>query len=141
MSGIRYRLQIHRDANNDIREILKCDRRVGGQIVAFLQELEGDQLLLDNLNIDDYEDDRITVRMLVQLQREPNRWNAWRFTLRDVEPPENKLPYRVLYAFDHTRLVYHILAVVHRSTAYDDKTLDRVCAACQSLGIARLPRA
>jgi hypothetical protein len=139
MNGIRYGLQIHKGANADIREILQRDGRVGGQIVAFLQELEVDQALLDSLNLDGYEDDRITVRMVVRLQHD--RWNAWRLTLRDLEPPEGKLPYRILYAFDHVRLVYHVLAVAHRSTAYDDEILDRVCAACESLGIPRLPRA
>lgn len=138
MSGIRCNLQIYKDAQRDVLEILRGDQHAGGQIAAFLQELRDDQDLLDSLNIEGYEDDRISVRMLVKLQRQ--RWNAWRLTLRDIYPPQAKLPYRILYAFDGRRRIYHILAVMHRDKDYDDDTLDRVCSACKSLGIDPLPR-
>jgi hypothetical protein len=139
MSGIRYGLQIYRDAQADVLAILRDDPRAGGQIVAFLEELGCDQALLDSLNIEGYEDDRITVKSLVRLQKQ--RWNAWRLTLRDLEPPESNLPYRILYAFDGRRSIYHILAVMHRDRDYDDNTIDRACAACEALGIDPLPRA
>ncbi len=136
MTGIGYGLQIHKDAKADIEALFKSAPKIAGQIVAFLEELGGDQELLNSLNIEDYEDERITVRMLAKLQQK--RWNAWRLTLRNAEPPEDKLPYRILYAFDWKTHVYHILAVRPRSIAYDDDTLDRAAAACRSLGLTPL---
>ena len=137
MSGIKYGLQIHKDAQGHVAALFQTDPVAAGQIVAFLQELSGDQELLDSLNIEDYEDDKITVKMVVQLQQK--RWNAWLLTLRDANPPEDKLPYRILYAFDGKTRVYHVLAVRPRKVAYNDDTLDRACAACRSLGIDPLP--
>ncbi len=69
MVGISYGLQIYEDAKADIRQLLKDDPKAAAQIVAFLEELAGDQTLLDSLNIEDYEYDRITVKSLVQLQQ------------------------------------------------------------------------
>jgi len=138
MAGIRYGLQIHKDADADIRALMGSDKRAALQIVAFLQELSGDQELLDALTIEGFEDERITIKMVVQLQSV--LWNAYRLTVQDLEPPEDKLPYRILYAFDSRRRIYHVLAIRPRSIAYDDATLDRACAACGSLGIDPLPR-
>lgn len=135
--GYGYGLQIHRDAQADLRALLGSDESAAGQIVAFLEELRGDQTLLDSLSIRGYEDERITVKWVDKLQHK--RWNVWRLTVCDLRPPEKKLPYRILYAFDGPSRVYHILAVKHRSFDYDDATLDRACAVCQDLGIAPLP--
>jgi hypothetical protein len=138
MTGIRYGLQVYKDAQADIKMLLESDPKSGGKIVTFLQELGGDQPLLDSLNIEDYEDDKITVRALARLQEQ--RWNGWRLTIRDINPPEDKLPYRILYTFDGKARVYHVLAVRHRSVVYDDATIDRACNACRSLGLDPLPR-
>lgn len=141
MEGIRYGygLQIHRDAQADLRGLLGSDKAAAGQIIAFLEELRGDQTLLDSLSVPGYDDERISVQMVVKAQRK--LWNVWRFTLRDLRPPEKNLPYRMLYAFDGPRRVYHVLAVKHRSFDYDDATINRACTVCQELGIDPLPRA
>ena len=138
MAGIRYGLQIHKDAKSDIDLLLESDPSAAAQIVAFLQELSGDNYLLDALTIQEYDDNRISVKKVEKLQRE--RWNVWRLTLCDLHPPEDRLPYRILYAFDGRARVYHVLAIRHRSIVYDDNTLDRACNACQRLGISPLPR-
>jgi mRNA-degrading endonuclease RelE of RelBE toxin-antitoxin system len=138
MAGITYGIQLHLDARRDLADLFKSDPKAAGQILAFLEEVQGDEDLLEAFSDHEFEDDRITVKMVVQMQRE--RWNGWRVTLRDVEPPERILPYRILYAFDAKRRVYHVLGIKPRGIAYDDATLDRACEICKSLGIDPLPR-
>jgi|SRR5579862_2156872 len=137
MAGIRYGFEIHKDAEADIRELMASNKEAALQIVAVLEEIGGDQALLDALNIEGHEDERFGVKMVGELQRQ--RWNAYRLTIKDLEFG-SVLPFRVLYAFDGKRRIYYVLAVRPRGVVYNAATLSRACTACRSLRIEPLPR-
>ena len=137
MAGIRYGLEVYRDATADLASLMASDRKAALRIAVVLQEIGDDQNLLDLLNVEGHEDERFGVKAVVELQR--SRWNAYRLTIKDLELG-TILPYRVLYAFDGKCRIYHVLAVKPRGIAYNAATIDRAIAACRSLGIEPLPR-
>lgn len=138
MAGITYGLQLHRDAVADLEEVGKVDAGARSQIQVLLQEISGDEDLLDSLNIDGFDDGRFSVSPVWELQK--SGVNGWQLKLQDLRFSDRVLPYRVLIAFDGPRRIYHVVAVHHRSTVYDEAIFERIARAYDGLGIARLPR-
>jgi hypothetical protein len=139
VAGITLGIQIHAAAQQQLRDLMGSDPKAAGEIVAVLDEIQGNQGLLECLLETDFEDERFSITPVVQLQR--LQWNCWRLTLFKVtDDTREKIPFRILYAFDSLSRIYHVLAIEPRATAYDTGTIARVAAQCESLGIRRLPR-
>ena len=118
------------------------DRRAAGIIAAYLGEIADDLYLLDSLSIHEFEegDGKFTVSQVFYLQ--DRGWNVWRLKLFALEPRHRVLEYRVLYAFDARKKVYHVLAIMHRDQDYenDPKLIARIKNDYDRLGIYHPPR-
>ena len=106
-------LFIHDDATADLRALLNSDPVAAGQILALLEQLEGDHDQLDRLTQQDYgsghwEDFHVS---MWQAQQRDGR-NLWRLKLWDLE--DKGLRYRVVYAFVPQKQHYHVVAITRR---------------------------
>ena len=133
-----YALAIEKEAKDDLRKLGETDRAAAADISILLQEIEGDQSLLDLLSVHNHDDERLNISKLVYLQRK--LINAWRMKVWSLEGKLWK--YRVIYVFHASAKVYYVLAVVDRKFDYekDDDFTKRIEAACKRLGIPELPR-
>ena len=115
-----YKIALHDDAKADLKAILAADAVAGRRIAAVLQEIEGDQDLLDSLTKHDYGRNR---KAPFNVSKWLEFWNKnqdiWRLKIWDLE---NKgLKYRIVYAYLRGKQVYRILAITPRSNInYDD---------------------
>lgn len=138
-----FAIAIRPSARADLFAILEKDRAAGVRIADWLEDVEEtqSQRLLDSLTINGYEDDTIDVRAVESLQR--RGLNIWRVKLAS---DEGWLPYRILYAFDHRTMVYHVLRIVPRKgrSGYQHELSDPITQGCiddiGKLGIPLLPR-
>lgn len=112
-----YKLRVHEDADADLEEIANGDPDAAAFLVIFLEELEGDQDLLDRLTQDHYNVKRgrpvdwvanFNVKVWIE-QRDDGR-NLWRLQSWDIEASE----YRVVYAFKPLVRTYVVLGVFHK---------------------------
>lgn len=104
--------------------------------MVFLQEVQGDQHLLDMLTAQNYGSDRAEkfhVTKWVQQQRRGR--NLWRLKIWDLE--SQGIRYRVVYALDPRIQRYYILGIVHRNFDYDesDPRTRRILAEYDTLDI------
>jgi len=113
-----YSLVVHDDAKADLEHLWQTQEEVAALIFAALQEIEGDQRLLDGLTINGFgafEAEKFEVRKWLAF------WNRgvdlWRFKLWDLE--KLGVPYRVIYAFQSSKMRYHVLGIFHRSFDYN----------------------
>ena len=113
-----YSIHVHSDARADLQRIRADDPETAATIVATLQELQGDQDLLDRLSQHGYRNYRqpdIDISKWVEL------WNSgddiWRIRIFDLDGV--LLPYRAIYAFLPQKSEYHVLAIVSRDFNYD----------------------
>lgn len=117
-----YSLSVHDDAKADLEDLWKKDTQAAALIVAALQEIEGDQRLLDALTIHGFGKDRAE-------RFEVGKWLAfwnkgvdlWR--LRVWELDRLGAPYRVVYAYERGKQRYHVLGIFHRDFDYDPNDL------------------
>jgi hypothetical protein len=89
-----------------------------GQILALLEQLEGDPDILDRLTQHDfgaYRTEDFHISKWYQLWNQGN--DIWRLKLWDLE--DKGLRYRVIYAFMPRQQNYHILAIAPREFNYD----------------------
>jgi len=128
-----YQLFIHADAKKDLAELQLKDRRAAALIVAMLEEIEGDQRLLDALTVHDFGDDgneKFHVSKWLEM------WNKgldlWRIRIWALD---RIAPYRVVYAYERGKQRYHVLGVFHRDFNYDpaDARVKRVKDAYEQL--------
>ena len=111
-------LIINPDAEDDLERLWRLDRWSATRIIALLEEIEGNDDLLDRLSQDYFHRD-------APRQFDVRRWvEAWNsgsnlFRLKVWDPNDDLLPYRVIYAFLPNQSEYHVLAVVHREWNYD----------------------
>ena len=112
-----YKLRVHEDADADLEEIANRDPDAAAFLAIFLEELEGDQDLLDRLTQDHYNVKRghpvdwvadFNVKVWIE-QRDAGR-NLWRLQSWDIETSE----YRVVYAFKPLVRTYVVLGVFHK---------------------------
>lgn len=111
-------LFIHDDANNDLELLWSQDPQAAARIEVLLEELEGDDNLLDRLtqhNFGNRNHDPFNVSKWLA------HWNKgrdiWRLKIWDLE--KKGLKYRIIYAFIPRKNNHHILAIAPRDFNYD----------------------
>lgn len=112
------RLFVHTDAEGDLEKLWEEAPVAAARIGALLQELEGNQDLLDRLTQHDFGDYRTAE---FHVSKWLNQWNEgkdlWRLKVWDLE--DKGLQYRIVYAFLPSKLQYHVLGIVPRDFDYD----------------------
>lgn len=115
-----FTLSIHDDARADLENLWDHEPEAAAKITALLEELDGNQDLLDHLTDHGYGEDGSTNFSISKWLRFWNRGkDLWRLKLWNLE--RSGLAYRVIYAFTPGELHYHVLAVAPRAFDYDSK--------------------
>lgn len=113
-----YKLFVHADAMADLRALHASDPVSEARIVALLQEIEGNQDLLDRLTQHDYGRERTAP---FNVSKWLEKWNKstdlWRIKLWDLE--DKGVYYRIIYAYMRGKQLYHVLAIAPRNFDYD----------------------
>lgn len=115
-----YKLNILPAVLNDIKSISVNSKNASTKLVAFLEQLNSDQNLLQHLlthNHGEIDKDLFNVSKWQEYWK--NGYDLWRLKLFELE--NVGLRYRVIYAYILERNVptYYILAIVHRDFDYD----------------------
>lgn len=115
-----YRLFVHRDAQGDLERLYVADPVAAARVVALLESIAADQDLLDRLTQHDFGAYRSAE---FHVSKWYSQWNKgkdlWRLKTWDLE--EQRLQYRVVYAYVPGSRRYHVLGVLHRNQVkYDD---------------------
>jgi hypothetical protein len=129
-----YTLSLHKDAVADLDALWIAEPTVAAKIVATLEELAGNQVLLDALTIDRFGEDGdedLNVRKWVEHWKKGR--DIWRFKIWELEKLGE--PYRIIYAYEPGKQRYQVLGIVHRSFNYDTShhTSRRIFAAYNEL--------
>lgn len=115
-----YKILLHDDAKADLLDIYSVDVTAGARIAAVLQEIEGDQELLDSLTQHNYGRDHtalFNVSKWFELWK--NQKDIWRIKIWDLE--DKGLRYRIIYAYIRGKREYRVLAITPRNEInYDD---------------------
>jgi hypothetical protein len=120
-----YRLFIHEDALEDLDRLWVRDEVAAARIVALIQQLKGDQVLLDHLTQHGYgkrsadEFDVSKWHRQWKLGRDLWRLEAW-----DLE--QQGLRYRVIYAYVTGERRYYVLGVLPREQVDYDNPEDPI---------------
>lgn len=111
-------LFVHDDAVSDLEALWESEPQAAARIAVLLEELEGDEDLLDRLTQHGYGDrgyDDFNVSKWFE------HWNRgrdlWRLKIWDLE--DKGLKYRIIYAFIPRTQHYHVLAIAPREFNYD----------------------
>lgn len=115
-----FKLLIHEHAQADLEDLWSDDATAAARIAVLLQEIQGNQDLLDRLTQHDFGAHRSAdfhVSMW-QAQQRKNR-NLWRVKVWGLE--NIRLRYRIVYAFIARKHVYHVLAIAPREFDYDER--------------------
>jgi len=113
-----YSLHIHDDAIADLGSLWEEMPVAAARISVLLQELEGNQDLLDRLtqhNYGSYQSDDIHISKWFEHWRKGK--DIWRIKVWDLE--SKGLMYRIVYAFIPSTHEYHVLAVAPRDFNYE----------------------
>lgn len=134
--GIVYSIVIAIAAQEDLAAIAMDDPETEAEIVAVLQELKGNQDLLDALTVKDFglaHDAPFHVDAWMAQQQKGR--NLWRLKIWNLE--DFGIRYRVVYALDPRISRYYILAVLHRDFDYDEghPRVKKLLATYDRLGI------
>lgn len=109
-----YSLYIHDDAVEDIETLWKNDSQAASRVTALLQEIEGNQDLLDRLTQHDYGAYRTAEFHISKFQEFwINGVDLWRIKAWHI------LKYRIVYAYIPGKQTYHILAIAPREFNYE----------------------
>lgn len=112
------KLSTHSDAQRDINELWTTAPTAAARILVLIEQLKADPRLLDALTIHNFGADKTEV---FSVSKVVSQWSGtsgsdgkdlWRLKLWDLE--RQKLPYRVIYAYEIRRLRYHVLGVIYR---------------------------
>lgn len=129
-----YSLVVHADAKADLEEIWEAAPRAAARINVVLEEIESNQGLLDSLTDQDFGAYGLKEFHVSKISM---FWHTgldlWRFKIWDLE--EQKLRYRVVYAYESRRQRYYVLGILPRATSYDinDKRVQRILKAYEDL--------
>lgn len=123
--GIVYQVVIALAAKEDLAAIADDDPETEAEIAVLLQELKGNQQLLDALTIKDFGVTREASFHVDKWVEQQNKGrNLWRLKIWNLE--DIGIRYRVIYALDPRVSRYYILAILHRDFDYDENH-PRVC--------------
>lgn len=116
-----FKLFIHEHAQADLDELWSTAPTVAARITVLLQEIKGNQDLLDRLTQQGFGENRVAARFHVSqwVAQQRKRRNLWRVKAWDLE--NLGLRYRVVYAFVAQKHIYHVLAVAPREFDYDEQ--------------------
>lgn len=133
-----YGLEISKDAAGDLERLQREDEEAYYDVVAFLQEVQASQQMLDALTDDGYSDGAVSdVCPILRLQRQ--RLNFWRCKLYGLDPADSGIAYRIIYAFDRIKKIIVILAIAKRKEIgnYDHNSpiIQRCIGTYRQLGI------
>lgn len=111
-------LYVHDDAVADLKSLWKREPQAATRIAVFLEELKGDQDLLDRLTQHGYGTHGYAD---FHISKWVEHWkkgrDLWRLKLWDLE--DKGLKYRIVYAFIPNLQHYHVLAIAPREFDYD----------------------
>ncbi len=134
--GIVPSLQIHPDAVDDLRELMKTDKFAAGRVLALLQQIKHDPKLIESLLDQDFGADHSAPYHVTKWYEFWNAgYNIWR--LKIWLDPKGSLRHRIVYAYEPKTLQYHVVAVVHRDFDYqrDHEITRRIIRTYRDLGI------
>ena len=131
-----YKISLHDDAKADLQTILDSDAVSARRIAAVLQEIEGNQDLLDCLTQHEYgRNHTAPFNVSKWLEFWKKNQDIWRLKIWDLE--DKGLRYRIVYAYIRGKKDYRVLAIVPRSNInYDDPNdplFERIHAAYKEL--------
>jgi len=115
------KVAIHRDANADIAAIRHMDIQAAARILALLEQVAADPNLQDRLTQHDFGATGTTDFHVSRWQSQQNKHkrNLWRLKIWDLE--QQKIRYRVIYAFEPLSRNLFVLGVTPRRTFnYED---------------------
>ena len=116
-------LFICEDAENDLEELWELAPKVAARITVLLEELKGNQDLLDRLTQHDF---GYSGTADFHVSRWYEHWNKgkdlYRLKVWELEELGAKLRYRIVYAFLPRKNHYHVLAVVPREFNYESNS-------------------
>lgn len=139
------RLSVHPDASGDIRLLIDMGGAAaiaGYRIAALLEQARKDASIVASLLTHDFGVNRSEPYHISKWQAFWNQgFDIWRIKIWD--DPHGSLPYRIVYAYEPPRLVYHVLGVVPRSFKYDlnHPLTVRIVGAYRDLALAEYNRA
>ncbi|MBE9555016.1 MAG: type II toxin-antitoxin system RelE/ParE family toxin [Proteobacteria bacterium] len=131
-----YELSIYQDAEEDLERLLVSDESLALELIVYLEELRDDMEMLDAMRRNQRIEGRTHVSIL---WRWPDPINLWRLKLAEIRPRDGTFPYRIIYAPDPARNIFHVLAIMHRDQDYErDKALrQRLLNAYEDLGLPK----
>lgn len=113
-----FSLFIHDDAEYDLEKLWEEAPVAAARITVLLEELEGNQDLLDRLtqhDFGDYHTADFHVSKWIEQWKKGN--DLWRLKVWSLE--DRGLQHRVVYAFVPQKSHYHIVGIVPRNFNYD----------------------
>lgn len=129
-----FSLFLHDDAEDDLENLWDEAPEAAARIAVLLEELEGNQDLLDRLTQHDfgsYHSADFHVSKWVEQWKKGK--DIWRLKVWELE--DKGLQYRVVYAFVPVKSHYHVLGIVPRDFNYDadHQLTKRILAAYENL--------
>ena len=114
-----FSLFIHDDATQDLRALRQTEPQAAGRILALLEQISGDQSLLERLTDHDF-GARSSAEFHVSKWQ--SQWrqghDLWRLKVWDLE--QAGVRYRIVYAYMPAKQNYHVLAIAPREFDYDE---------------------
>jgi mRNA-degrading endonuclease RelE of RelBE toxin-antitoxin system len=115
----QYSISYHDDVERDLDAIYEVDPESGDEIVAFLDEVQASEELLDRFSSEAFRSPRDPA---FDVDRWGSMWRnyaLWRVKLLYTNSEASR--YRIIYTYHPTERRYYILAIVHRDQLnYDD---------------------
>ena len=112
------RLFLHENAESDLEDLWDQAPQAAARITVLLEELEGNQDLLDRLSQHDFGASRLADFHVSKWVEQWKRGkNVWRLKVWDLE--NEGMRYRIVYAFVPGKGHYHVLGIVPREFNYD----------------------
>jgi hypothetical protein len=113
-----FQLLIHKDAEADLEQLATINLAAASRIVALIQEIQGNQDLLDCLTKHDFGQNYSAAFHVSKWQEHWRRGkDIWRLKIWDLE--DKGIHYRIIYAYIIGTQRYYILAVAPRNFNYD----------------------
>ena len=112
------RLLIHKDAEQDLKDLAASQPKLAARIVALLAQVSAAPWLMDMLTVHGFGSDQ---REAFDVSRWQAYWgqgkDLWRLKFWELE--HQGLPYRVIYALKRGTGDHFVLAIVSRDFNYD----------------------
>jgi len=129
-----FKLFVHDDAGGDLEQLWQNAPIAAARIAVLLEELEGNQDLLDRLTQHDFGAHQSAD---IHVSKWHEQWrkgkDLWRLKVWDLE--DKSLRYRIVYAFVPGKKHYHVLAIAPRTFNYEPahKLTKRILKAYEAL--------